>query len=157
MGSPIGGSGLILTKKKNKAKFWPFRRIFQRYRQRTNLSDLIFERAPTKIWACIAAAWQEYGLWVQEIIGCVTWVWVEERIGHVRRKGAVPLFLARSILSCACIPLKCLLYRLRVDHIEHIFKIYDKVFFLFSLGKRLSRVRRMKKRMVGKELRLYLT
>ena len=58
---------------------------------------------------------------------------MEERIGHVRRKGTVPLFLACSILSCAYIPLKCLLYRLylRVDHIEHIFKC-DKLAFLIN-------------------------
>ena len=56
---------------------------------------------------------------------------MEERIGHVRRKGAVPLALACSILSCAYIPLKCLLYRLRVDHIEHIFKC-DRLAFLIN-------------------------
>lgn len=56
---------------------------------------------------------------------------MEERIGHVRRKGAVPLSLACSILSCAYIPLKCLLYRLRVDHIEHFFK-YDRLAFLIN-------------------------
>ena len=161
-GSPIGDLfGFYLKKKKNKAKFWPFRQIFQRYWQRMNPLDFIFQRAPTKIWACLAAAWQEYGLWVQEIIGCVTWVWVEERSGHVRRKGGVPLALACSILSCAYIPLKCLSYRLRVDHVEHIFKCDRLVFlinkfFCSSLGKRLSRVQRMKKRMVGTELRHYL-
>ena len=56
---------------------------------------------------------------------------MEERIGHVRRKGAVPLALACSILSCAYIPLKCLSYRLRVDHIEHIFKC-DRLAFLIN-------------------------
>jgi len=65
-------------------------------------------------------------------------------------------------ISCAYIPLICLLYRLRVDHIEHIFKcdrlafLINEFFFLFSLGKRLSRVQKMKKKMVGTELRLYL-
>ena len=130
--------------------------------QRTNPSDFIFEMELTKIWACIAAAWQENGLLVQEIIGCVTWVCVEERIGHITRKGVVPLSLPCSILSCAYIPFKCLLYRLRVDHIEHIFKCDRPAFlinkiFLFSLGKGLSRVQRMKERMVGTELRHYLT
>lgn len=56
---------------------------------------------------------------------------MEERIGHVRRKGAVSLALACSILSCAYIPLKCLSYRLRVDHIEHIFKC-DRLAFLIN-------------------------
>ena len=56
---------------------------------------------------------------------------MEERIGHVRRKGAVPLALACSILSCAYIPLKYLSYRLRVDHIEHIFKC-DRLAFLIN-------------------------
>ena len=56
---------------------------------------------------------------------------MEERIGHVRRKGAVPLALACSILSCAYIPLKCLSYRLRVDHIEQIFKC-DRLAFLIN-------------------------
>ena len=56
---------------------------------------------------------------------------MEERSGHVRRKGAVPLALACSILSCAYIRLKCLVYRLRVDHIEHIFK-YDRLTFLIN-------------------------
>ena len=161
-GSPIGVRILSLKKKQNKTKQnWPFRQIFQRCWQRTNPLDFIFQRAPTKIGAFLAAAWQEYGLWVQVIIGCVTWVWVEERIGQMRRKGAVPLSLACSILSCAYIPLKCFFYRLRVNHIEHIFKcdrpafLINK-FFLFSLGKRLSRVQRMKQRMVGTELRHYL-
>ena len=56
---------------------------------------------------------------------------MEERSGHVRRKGGVPLALACSILSCAYIPLKCLSYRLRVDHIEHIFKC-DRLAFLIN-------------------------
>ena len=43
----------------------------------------------------------------------------------------VPLALACSILSCAYIRLKCLVYRLRVDHVEHIFK-YDRPTFLIN-------------------------
>ena len=48
---------------------------------------------------------------------------MQERTGCVRRKGAVPLSLGCCIFpSCGYIPLTCLLYRLRVHHIEHIFK-----------------------------------